>query len=104
MIQAKGIKIEENKNAMTVAYVDDIVLLAETDNDLKNTVNSLLKEGGKIGLKIKETKTKYMIFSRLNHRLNFLKVNYFKFVRVKYFKYLGTNTNEESNNHEEVKR
>jgi len=65
-----------------------IVLLAETDNDLKNTANILLKKGEKIDLKINETKTKYMIISRQNHRTDFLKVNDYKFERVRNFKYL----------------
>jgi len=64
MFQAKGIEIKYNQHLTAVAYVDDIILLATTNNNLKNTADILLKEGTKIGLKINETKTKYMIVSK----------------------------------------
>jgi len=66
--QAKGIEIKDNQHLTAVAYADDIVLLAETVNDLKNTTDILLKEGKKTGFKINETKTKCMIVSRHNYR------------------------------------
>jgi hypothetical protein len=46
--QAKGIEIKDNQHLIAVAYADDIVLLAETDKDLKNTTDILLKEGKKL--------------------------------------------------------
>ena len=46
--QAKGIEIKDNQHLTTVVYADDIVLLAETVNDLKNTTDILLKEGKKL--------------------------------------------------------
>jgi len=67
MFQARGIKIKNNQDLMAVVYADDIVLIVETDNELKNRENILLKKGRKFGLKINETKTKYMIISRQNH-------------------------------------
>jgi len=102
--QAKGIEIKDNRHLTAVAYADDIVLLAETVDDLKYTTDILLKEGKKIGLKINETKTKYMIVSRQNHRSDSLKVNEYTFERVGNFKYLGADINEDANSHEEVKR
>ncbi|KAL4119689.1 hypothetical protein QTP88_012478 [Uroleucon formosanum] len=101
---AKGIEIKDNQHLTAVAYADDIVLLAETVDDLKNTTDILLKEGKKIGLKINETKTKYMIVSRQNHRSVSLKANEYTFERVGNFKYLGADINEDANSHKEVKR
>ncbi|KAL4083606.1 hypothetical protein QTP88_028922 [Uroleucon formosanum] len=46
--QAKGIEIKDNQHLTAVAYADDIVLLAETVDDLKNTTDILLKEGEKL--------------------------------------------------------
>lgn len=51
-----------------------IVLIAETDGNLKNTVYILLKEGKEIGQKINEAKIKYIILIKQNHRTNLLKV------------------------------
>jgi len=104
MPQAKGIEIKDNQHLTAVAYADDIILLAETDDELKKTADILMKEGKKIGLKINETKTKYMIVSRQNHRTDSLKVNDHTFERVRNFKYLGADINEDANSHEEVKR
>ena len=58
----------------------------------------------KIGLKINETKTKYMIVSRQNYRTDSLKVNEYTFEWMGNFKYLGADINEDANNHKEVKR
>jgi len=86
MSQAKGIEIKDNQHLTAVAYADDIVLLAER------------------GKKINETKVKYMIVFRQNHRTYSLKVNEYIFERVGNFKYLGADINENANSHKEVKR
>jgi len=75
-----------NNNELTVvAYADDIVLIAESEDDLRNTTSILLNEGKEIGLKINESKTKYMIISRRNHNISYLKVEDYKFERVQSF-------------------
>lgn len=104
MPQTKGIEIKDNQHLTAVTCADDIILLAETDSDLKNSSDILMKEGEKIGLKINETKTKYMIVSRQNHRTDSLKVNDHTYERVRNFKYLGADINEDANGHEKVKR
>ncbi|KAE9522623.1 hypothetical protein AGLY_016986 [Aphis glycines] len=104
LIQAKGIKMNNNNELTVVAYADDIVLIAESEDDLRNTTSILLNEGKEIGLKINESKTKYMILSRRNHNISYLKVDDYKFERVQSFKYLGTEINESANSHEEVKK
>jgi hypothetical protein len=86
----------KKKNLTAVTYADGLVLLAETNNDLKNTTDILLKEGKKIGLKVNETKKKFMKVSRQNHRSNFLKVNEYIFEKVGNFKYLGADINEDA--------
>jgi len=97
LIQAKGIKIENNQDLTVVADADDIVLIAETEDEVKNTTSILLKEEKEIDLNINEAQTKYMILSRQNHRTNHLKVEYYKFEKVKNFKYLGLDINENAN-------
>lgn len=56
----------------------------------------MLKEGKQLGLKINETKTKYIIVFTQNHRTDFSKVNDYTFKRVGNFKYLGADINEDT--------
>ena len=42
--QAMDIEIKDNQHLTSVVYADDIVLLDERDNDLKNTADILLKD------------------------------------------------------------
>lgn len=62
--------MDNNKKLTVVAFIDDMVLIAETENELRNTISILLNEGKKIGLKINESNTKYIILSRQNHYIN----------------------------------
>lgn len=74
LIQAKGIKMNNNNELTVVANADDIVLIAESEDDQRNTTSILLNEGKEFGLKINESKTKYMILSRRNHNISYLKM------------------------------
>lgn len=56
---------------------------AETENQLRNTISILLGEGKEFGLKINESKIKYMTLSRQNHNTNYLKVHENKFERYR---------------------
>lgn len=72
--------VRNNQELTVIAYANNIVLIAKTDNDLKNTTNILSRK--KIGLKINEERTKYMLISKQNHRIYSLKVNDYKFERA----------------------
>lgn len=48
MSQVKGIEIKDNEQLTAVSYADDIILLSETDNNLKNTADILMKEGTRL--------------------------------------------------------
>jgi len=96
--------MNNNNNLTVVAYADDVVHIAETENELRNSTSILLSEGKEIGLKINESKTKYMILSRRNYNINYLKVDDYKFERVQSFKYQSAEINENANSHEEVKK
>jgi len=61
--QAKGIQIGNNKDLIVVSLSDDKVLIAETEDELKNTKSILSKEEKEIGLNINEANIKYMILS-----------------------------------------
>jgi len=79
IFQAKGIEIKDNQHLTAVTYADDIV----RNSWRPKKHNRYIAEGGeKIGLKINETKKKYIIVSRQNHRSDSLKVNEYTFERV----------------------
>lgn len=44
LIQATGIKIVNDQDLTIVVYAEDIVLIAETEDEVKNTTNIWLKE------------------------------------------------------------
>ena len=43
-----------------LAYADDIVIVTRTRNELRQVFQRLVKEAKRIGLRINETKTKFM--------------------------------------------
>ena len=44
-----------------VGYADDVIIISESEEDLKRTTIKLIEKGGKIGLMVNEEKTKYKI-------------------------------------------
>lgn len=43
LIQTKGVKIENNRDSTVVAYVDEIVLISETEDEPRNVTWILSK-------------------------------------------------------------
>ena len=54
-----GIKIA-GRNNNNLRYADDIILMAESEEELKNLLKKVKKESGKVGLKLNIQKTKIM--------------------------------------------
>lgn len=96
-----GLKIE-NQNMVIAAYADDIIIMGETEDQVRNSASKLIEEGKSIGLNINEDKTKYLIVSRKQHRQNSISVGDMTFEKVPNFKYLGVDVNERANSHEEI--
>jgi len=61
---ATGIKMENGQKMVLVGYADDVIIMAEYEEDLKRITSKLIEEGEKIELKVNEGKTKYMITPR----------------------------------------
>ena len=76
-------------------YADDIVLLSETEDELRNCLEKLMAYNEKWHLKLNHKKTKTMIFqAKYKKKLNII-LNGHPLEEVKQFKYLGniiTNT------------
>jgi hypothetical protein len=72
------------------AYADDTVITARTKKDLIQTCEVLERESIKLGLKVNETKTKYMHLTRNKKAMHELKIGKYKFVGISRFTYLGS--------------
>jgi len=66
---ATGIKMGNDQQLIMAGYADDVIIMAQSKEDLKRTTSKLIEEGEKIGLMVNEGKTKYMIVKRHNHEI-----------------------------------
>jgi hypothetical protein len=53
-----------NKETQLLAYADDINIVGRSQSAVRDTYLALKREAAKVGLKINEQKTKYMIAAR----------------------------------------
>lgn len=83
-----GIHIGKRFNVL--AFADDIVVIAETLNDIKEITKILIQETDIVGLKINEAKTKVMHITRNSIiTANQVQIESHTFDMVSTFKYLG---------------
>ena len=87
-----------------LAYADDINILGETINTIKENAEALVAATREIGLKVSADKTKYMVMSRDQNagRNRGVRINN-TFERVEDFKYLGTTLTNQNSIPEEIK-
>lgn len=87
-----------NKSKQSVAYADDIALLARNMSSLKENYIKLEQSAALSGLKINETKTKYMKMSRNETRRNQqnLTIGEYNLEGVNNFEYLGSELNNKN--------
>jgi hypothetical protein len=100
--RATGIKMRNDQQLVVTGYANDVIIMTESEEDLKITTSKLIQKGEKIRLMVNKGKTKYAILMRHNYEIN-LKVNNYYFKRVANFKYLGININENADSHEEIR-
>jgi hypothetical protein len=91
MGQHEGVNLH-NHTIRFLAYADDLVLITESQNEIKSLFRRLEKSSVKIGLHINEEKKKYMVVRRQNNArlIQSLRIDQYNFGRVEQFKYLGT--------------
>jgi exonuclease III len=88
----EGVELGQSKINI-LAYADDIALLGKNKEMIIQMGKSLIKIAEKVGLKINEEKTEYMVVSRENRNRvqeEVIEVEEYRFKRVDQFKYLGS--------------
>ena len=79
-----------NKSVQIFAFADDIDIIAQTPNALKEAFASLETEANKMNLKINQEKTKYMPCTKTEFRESYFEIGPYKFETTSNFKYLGS--------------
>jgi hypothetical protein len=88
-----------------LVYADDVNLLGDSVNTIKENSETLLEDSRDIGLEINAEKTKYMIMS---HHPNSgqnqnIRIANESFEKVAAFKYSGTTLTNKNDIHDEIK-
>ncbi|KAL1448299.1 hypothetical protein WDU94_008926, partial [Cyamophila willieti] len=102
-INRTGGGIKMGKKVNILAFADDVVIVAETVEETRNLMNILIEETEEVGLKINETKTKFMHVSRNKTRgMDHMEVGNYNFERVNSFKYLGVTLTDDNQEDVEI--
>jgi hypothetical protein len=104
-VQEKEISLELNGTHQLFIYTDDVNLLGNSINIIKEITETLLEASRDVGLKITAEKTKYMIMShQLNsgQNQNIMTANK-SFENVETFKYFGMTLIYQNDIHDEIK-
>jgi hypothetical protein len=104
-IQENAVGLESNGTHQPLVYADDVNLLGDSVNTIKENSETLLEAGRDIGLEINVEKTKYMIMSRHPNsgQNQNIRIANQSFENVATHKYVGTTLTNQDVIYEEVK-
>ncbi|KAJ4428651.1 hypothetical protein ANN_25644 [Periplaneta americana] len=98
--------LELNRLHQLLVYADDVNMLGENPQTIRENAGILLEGSKEIGLEVNPEKTKYMIMSRDQNivRNGNIKIGNLSFEEVEKFKYLGATVTNINDTREEIKR